>query len=810
MRLPTPKTSFRLRLLVASATVQVVLLSMLLLNSMHLMDSATEASVGVMIDQNASMLNALATAYGEQNAYAALQDVLDELLTDANEGLIYVLITRANGSTLIDAGIRAPPSGHDANLSEQPGADTSVLHSQHPLLLQNNEIGQLRFGVAATTLANTRQSIVAQGAVLVVSSILITTLLLWLVGGFLMRNLDKLLAGSRALADGDLDHRISHSGEDEFSNLAYRFNLMADRLQARIQDLGQATERLEKSEERYALSLKGANDGLWDWDIVNRKLHISSRFCEVFGLPLKLEELEQDEIPKRIRADQLASAHQQLIAHLRGEHEQFKLEIEIARPEGGYRWVLVRGVALRNQTGKAYRMAGSITDIHRQKLVEQQQLHDAFHDPVTKLANRALLQEHLRYAIGRRQRDETFHFALITLDLERFHAINDSFGHDEGDRVLCEIAERLRRFVLGGDIAARVGGDQFSVLITDIDDDSEGPRIAEALRDAICAPITVRTAQIIYPKIHIGVALPEDDRCTPESLLRDSDNALHDGKRSGDDTVRVYHASMHQRALEALQLEADLRNALDQSSIDVHLQPIVSLKDLEIRSYEALARWRLTTKGIVAPGPSTFIPIAEARGLVHPLGLLILDKVCQQILKWQSILPDQTLPRISVNLSAVQLNNPQLANELVERIRSSGVPASLLSFEITESLLAKSEGKAVETLTNLRKAGHRILIDDFGTGYSALAYLHNIPCDIIKFDGKFIRSLESDPKLQAIVRRTIQLAHDLNIEVVAEWVENTEQAKILKDMECEYAQGYLFGAPVALESVTPCGKEVTQ
>ncbi len=802
MRLPTSKTSIRSRLLLASAAVQIVLLSILLFNSMRLMDSATEASVDVLIEQNASILHALTTAYGEQNAYQALQDVLDELLVDAHEGLVYVRVLREDGSELINSGAPPPDSAFPVAIngllhSASEGAQT--LHSYRSLLLQNNEVGQLQFGVATTTLANTRQSILTQGTALVITSIMITTLLLWLIGQLLMRNLDKLLDGSRALAAGQLAHRIAHSGEDEFTDLADRFNLMADRLQARIVELAQTTAHLEKSEERYALSVKGANDGLWDWDITRRSVHVTSRFCEIFGLPQGITELNQEEIPKRMRPENVATGYQQLISHLKGEHEQFKIEIEIAHPDGTYRWVLVRGVALRGDSGHASRMAGSISDIQQQKLAEQQLLHDAFHDRVTKLANRALLLEHLRYAIGHRRRDKAFHFALITFDLERFHAINDSFGHDEGDRVLCEVAERIRRFVLGGDIAARVGGDQFAVLITDIDDESQGPRLAEALRETICAPISVKGGQLIYPKVHIGIALPENEECTPESLLRDSDNALHDGKRSGQEAIRIYHASMHARAIQSLRLESDLREALNQSLIDVHLQPIVSLMDKQVRSYEALARWHHPSEGNIPP--CNFIPVAEARGLVHQLGLIMLDKVCHTIRGWQDTTANGRVPRISVNLSAIQLNTPNLAKELVDRVRASGVPATLLSFEITESLLAESEGKALETLASLRQAGHRVLIDDFGTGYSALAYLHNIPCDIIKFDGKFIRSIESDMRLQAIVRRTVQLAHDLGIEVVAEWVENEGQAEILRDMGCEYGQGYLFGKPVAVKDV---------
>lgn len=762
------------------------------------MHDATEATLEVMVEQNASMLHALATAYGEQRRFGAMQDVLGELLAEADEGLVYVRIVDADGAILVTSGMPQMlelPDAQRSPMLQMGYATQHLIHIRTPLLLEDNTVGFLQFGVSASVLAIAQQAIFRQGTMIALAEILLTFLLLWIIGYLLTRNLRRLLDGSLALAEGRLEHRIPEQGNDELSHLARRFNLMAGSLQARIDDLDRTASKLRCSEERYALAVKGANDGLWDWDIPAKTLYVSPRFCEIFDLPEGVSKISQDVVPRRMLADELGSRREQLIAHLKGCSDQFKTELRVLLPDGKTRWALVRGVALRDESGRAYRMAGSVSDIHLQKLAEQQLIHDAFHDKLTSLPNRALFVEHLGSALGRRANNRRFVFAVFTINLERFHLVNDSFGHAAGDDLLREVGERISRTVRRGDIVARIGGDQFAVLANDIGSEEEGLRIAETLREAISAPSRVGDAHVFFPKVNIGVALAEDRDCEPESLLRDSDNALHEAKRSGESAVAVFHASMHSKALRTLKLEADLRNAILTQGIDIHLQPIISLADQRLSGFEALARWLHPNLGMIPP--AEFIPIAETRGLIQQVSLRTVELACRVLTRWHNARPEGPLPPISINLSAVQLANPELVRALIERVRDTGLPSACLRFEITESVLADLTGPAQQSVRELRDAGFQIMIDDFGTGYSALSYLHSIPCDMIKFDGAFIRRIADDRKLRAIVQHSIELAHDLGMQVVAEWIEDERQLGILRDLGCDFGQGYLFGKPMA-------------
>jgi len=277
-----------------------------------------------------------------------------------------------------------------------------------------------------------------------------------------------------------------------------------------------------------------------------------------------------------------------------------------------------------------------------------------------------------------------------------------------------------------------------------------------------------------------------------QALLRDADNALHTARQSETAPIEFFHASMHTQAVRALQLESDLRWALAHGGLAVHYQPIVSLSDQRTASFEALVRWPHATHGLLSP--SEFIPLAETLDLIHDLGMEVLRITCADIRNWKN-LPEQLRPRVSVNLSARQLARPTLATELLAVIDRNGLPHNLIRFEVTESLLARPDGPATRTLRELRSAGIEILIDDFGTGFSTLSYLHTMPCDQVKLDGSFVRSITEDHRLQAIVRRSIELSHDLGMTVVAECIEDKHQLEVLRDLGCDYGQGYYFARP---------------
>ncbi|QDF95772.1 sensor domain-containing diguanylate cyclase [Azoarcus sp. DD4] len=801
MRLPFRHSSIRFRLLLASTAVQVVLLTLLLANSVRLMNDAASASLATVANQNANMLHAMATAYGEQGRYDTLQDVLGELLADSAEGLVYVRIGRPDGRLLVSAGASAmtalPPPTADMTRALGSLVDRPVIHIRRPLLLDRNEIGFLQFGVSVSVLAAARQAIIEQGTLIALAEILLTFVLLSGIGYLLTHNLGRLLAGSRAIAEGHLDHRLPEKGDDELARLARNFNIMAATLQQRVGELQRTALQLRTSEERYALALRGANDGLWDWDLPSGNAYFSERFCEIVGRDMGEHAHADDALLSYLHPDELTVYRQVMRAHLRGESAQFMLEHRIRLPDGSVRWVMTRGVAQRDGSGRASRMAGSISDIDLRKRAEQQLLHDALHDGLTGLPNRALFIEHVHQALGHQRRDENARFAVLAINIERFSLINDSFGHAAGDELLRRIADHITASMNAGDVAARVGGDQFALLLNGIGGSTDALRIAESLVE-LPGLVTPAAGRPLHLRCRIGVVVSDKDRDDAESILRDADNALHKARRGEAEAVAFFHASMHTQALRALQLEADLRTALRTGGLCVHYQPIVSLADRRLASFEALVRWQHPTHGLLPP--AEFIPLAETLDLIHDVGMRVLSLVCRDLLDWGIAHPGVALPPVSVNLSARQLIRPGLADELLDLIESHGVPLSCLRFEITESLLARPDGPATPILHQLRDAGATVLIDDFGTGYSALSYLHTIPCDIVKLDGSFVRSITDDGRLRDIVRRSIQLAHDLGMTVIAECIEQDEQATVLKDMNCDYGQGYLFARPLEADS----------
>lgn len=790
-------SSIRIRLLLASTVVQVVLLSLLLANSVRLMNNAMSASLETTIGQTASMLHAMATAYGEQGRLDGLQDVLGELLADADEGLLYVRIRDARSHLLVSAGMpgldQVPePDEQRHRFFETLFAD-DLVHVRRQLLLPRNQVGVLQFGVSVSVLAAAREAIMQQGLAIAVAEILLTFVLLSSLGYLLTRNLRLLLEGSRAIASGFLEHRVESRGKDELAVIADHFNLMAEALQNRIAELQDTAVRLQASEQRHALALRGSNDGLWDWDIDADDVYYSERFCQILGVePGSLSNKPQD-ILAYLHPYERDAYRQRLVEHLKGDSNHFIMELRVRLPDGAYRWVLMRGVADRDDRLHAYRMAGSLGDIDLRKHAEQQLVHDALHDGLTGLPNRAMFIEHANRALAQRRRGDLTQIAILAVNLERFSLVNDSYGHLVGDELLRRIGAHIAALMRDGDVCARVGGDQFAVLLNGVESSIDALRICEQLV-ALPAFAPNGNGQQLHPRCRVGVAISDNDREDAESLLRDADNALHKARRGESGPIEFFHTEMHAAAVRALQVEAELRKVLTQGGLQVWYQPIVELANLRATSFEALVRWPHPTLGLLSPGE--FIPLAEALDLIHDIGTLVLERACADLREWSGRLPADAPLRISVNLSARQLARPDLAAELLAAIDRGGVARERIRFEVTESVLAHPDGPAIDHLHALRAAGLDILIDDFGTGYSTLSYLHTMPCNQVKLDGSFVRSLPHDQRLRAIVRHSIELAHDLGMTVVAECIEDEAQLEILRAMGCDFGQGYLFSRPL--------------
>ncbi len=437
-------------------------------------------------------------------------------------------------------------------------------------------------------------------------------------------------------------------------------------------------------------------------------------------------------------------------------------------------------------------------DIRERKRAEAQLLHDAFHDGLTGLPNRALFLDRLTQVFRRQQRRDNSGYAVLFIDLDRFKLVNDSLGHLMGDQLLIGIAHRMEECLRPADTIARLGGDEFAVLLEDIESASDATRIAERVQEAMSSPFLL-AEQEVFASVSVGISLGMPTHQRPEELLRDADIAMYRAKSLGRARHHIFDPTMHARATEQFQLETDLRRALARQEFRLHYQPIVNLATGSIAGFEALVRWQHPSGRLIPP--AQFIPIAEETGLIVPLGSWILQEACRQMSAWHRSFP-HTLPMtISVNLSGKQLTQPDLPEQIADVLRENNLDACYLKLEITESMLIENTEAASEILARLRALGIQLQMDDFGTGYSSLSYLHRFPMDSIKIDRSFISGLDGVSEQAAIVQAIVTLAHALGLSVVAEGVETAAHLQYLKPLACEFGQGYFFSRPLPLDAV---------
>ncbi len=563
-----------------------------------------------------------------------------------------------------------------------------------------------------------------------------------------------------------------------------------------VQDDRDLRDALAAERRRYALVEHAANDGLWHWDIANDKVRFSPRWKELLGYAEHEIENNINEWVDRIHPEERERVLSALRAHLEGLTSHFENEHRVMHETGVYRWVVCRGLAARDEHGKALEFGGSLTDVTHRKVAEEQLAHRAFYDPLTNLPNRALFLDRLRHALRRATRRKDYAFAVLFLDVDRFKVINDSLGHMAGDRLLVMVARRLEISLRPGDSVARLGGDEFTVLLDDIKDISDATTVAERIQKELSAPFDIG-GQEIFISSSIGIACSTTGYQRPEDVLRDADTAMYRAKAHGRARHALFDTAMHAHVLRQLQIEAELRRAVERNEMFVQYQPIVALGSGVISSVEALARWRSTERGLV--DPSEFIPVAEETGLIQPLGRWVLREACSEANRWRNK-SGATACGLSVNLSSKQLSQPDLAAVIAEVLADTGLPAELLQLEITESAILEHPEAAASTLKRLKQLGVRLSIDDFGTGYSSLSYLQRFPIDALKIDRSFVQHLGVERAIDGddarIVRAIVMIGRNLGKQVIAEGVETADQLQLLRDVGCDFAQGYFFSKPV--------------
>ncbi|MGA7925821.1 MAG: EAL domain-containing protein [Candidatus Sulfotelmatobacter sp.] len=441
------------------------------------------------------------------------------------------------------------------------------------------------------------------------------------------------------------------------------------------------------------------------------------------------------------------------------------------------------------------------------KQAEQNLMHNALHDALTNLPNRALFRDRLQHEFTRAKRHPEYKFAVLFIDIDDFKVVNDSLGHAVGDNLIVQVGERLTRFLRyddtisrsdttrGDDALARLGGDEFTVLLEDVKDASDAIRAAQRIQKAFTAPHSLNGHEV-FTSVSIGIALSSSSPGTAEDLLRDADIAMYRAKALGKARCEVFDVAMHQRAVDRLNLETDLRNALDRDEFRVHYQPIASLETGQITGFEALVRWERPGVGLV--GPDTFIKAAEETGLVLAMGKWVLHEACQQTRAWQSQHASHSQLTISVNVSPKQFTKPNLAAEILSVLEQTHLDPSCLNLELTETMAMSDAEKTGSILSDLKALGVRLSIDDFGTGYSSLNYLRRFPVDTLKIDRSFVSNMDIDNNYK-IIATIVMLAHNLGLRVVAEGTETADQLRQLKELQCDFGQGYFFSKPLKSE-----------
>ncbi len=569
----------------------------------------------------------------------------------------------------------------------------------------------------------------------------------------------------------------------------------------RLRDYRRLGEALERERAHLDQLVQHAPEAIALVDVEDRVQRINEEFTRLFGYA------PDEAVGKRIN-DLIAPAQlsEEALSYTRRvtKGETLSVETQRRRKDGSMVDVWLMGTPVMGKTGQIAAF-GIYRDITERKAAEDQLLHLAIRDELTGLANRALFRDLVARSIGRGKRREDYAYAVLVLDVDRFMIVNESLGHATGDQLLRAVARRLERCVRPGDTVARLGGDEFGIFLDDIGDVSDAIRVADRIQNELRQPF-ILGAQDVFASASIGIALSAGGYDRPEDFLRDADLAMYRAKEQGGARHEVYHTEMHQQAVALLQLETDLRRALDRGEFLLRYQPIVSIVANRVVGFEALLRWQRPENGLVLP--AEFIPVAEETGIIVPLGRWVLWEACRQAAGWRQRGGPWADISVSVNLSAKQLLQPDLVADVADALATTGLEPSALRLEITESVIVGNAEQMVQMLSRLRELNVQLYMDDFGTGYSSLSYLHRFQIDTLKIDRSFVSAMGDRGENSEIVRTIVTLARNLGIDVIAEGVETPEQLAQLRALGCLQVQGFLFSAPVAAEEIESLVSEV--
>ncbi len=548
--------------------------------------------------------------------------------------------------------------------------------------------------------------------------------------------------------------------------------------------------------ERQALAVIGAGDIVWDWDVPRDRVVTTPDIANYLGNTANsLQGPVRNWLPA-MHADDRDRFRSTLDAILENRRGRIGQIFRLRANDGHYHWYALRARPVIGSDGEVVRCVGTLVNVTEQKKAEERLLHDAVHDNLTGLPNRELFLDRLSNVMNMARGESNLHPTVFIIDIDRFKQVNDSLGMSAGDTILLTISRRLARLMKPQDTLSRLSSDQFGLLLASESDPGRIASFAEALRQAVRAPIAYAKREIVLTA-SVGLITWTKTATTAEDFVKDAELAMYQAKRFGGDRIEPFRPAFRAIGSDKLQLESDLRRALERDEISLVYQPIVKLDEGTIAGFEALMRWEHPRRGAISP--SEFIPIAENSGLIIQLGLFAMQRAAEDLFAWQEQFPKLDL-FVSVNLSSTQLIRQDLINDVRSVLSRIHLNPGSLKLELTESVLMENPEQSTHVLARLKAMGIGLSLDDFGTGYSSLAYLTRFPFDIIKIDRSFVKG--DQPQKATLLRSIVSMAHDLGLAVVTEGVESESDALQLRQMGCEYVQSFMFGQPTSRDEAT--------
>jgi diguanylate cyclase (GGDEF)-like protein/PAS domain S-box-containing protein len=560
---------------------------------------------------------------------------------------------------------------------------------------------------------------------------------------------------------------------------------------------------LRAQQQLLTLAVDGAGLGTWQWDIVTGEMTANDRLLAMMGYQRGQLEMHIERWNRLIHPEELDAWLASIQTHLANPHYPHRMELRLQGPNGDWTWLLLTGaVVVRSPAGAPLRMAGVGLDVNANKAMEHQLRLAASTDNLTQLPNRSVLLELIRRALARGVAQPGYHFAVLFMDFDRFKQVNDTLGHSVGDELLRQIAQRLQNSLRPGDAfvrssdfgqtAARIGGDEFVVLLDDIRGDLDAQVVASRLLEVLAEPYQIGPHRV-NSTASIGIVTTTHAATDADAVLRDADIAMYEAKRAGRGRYEMFDPSMRKRVRDDVAVENDLRQALDRGELFVVYQPVIDLTTGSVAGMEALARWRHPKRGLVSP--VEFIAVAETSGLIAAIGHFVLETACRELAQMQAQLGRRAPPKMAVNVSRAQLRQAGFASAVLDVLRGSGVAPVQLQLEVTESLAAQDDAMQ-QVLQEIKALGVTLSLDDFGTGYSSLSCLHELPVDTVKIDRSFVSRAESSAYHRVLIEATMRMAQTLGLGTVAEGIETPQQAALMLQLGCDRGQGYLYSKPM--------------